>query len=216
MKKYIFMVLVFCCTTATAQLSTKEPRLTSLYFIYNYILLFLLLLNMKKKSVLILPLLLPIVSMGIVGCSNDDDVNAPQISVIDNLVSFTHSGCKSFSGEKASSRGTLSDLWGPEKFQYEAMAGGRLFVRHLNAIYCCEQDELSVTACLQGQEISIVEREVNARANCVCPFDLDVIIDHLDEGTYTLAIYRYDAETPIAKFEIMYTSDLKGEQLIKQ
>ena len=171
---------------------------------------------MKKKSVLILPLLLPIVSMGIVGCSNDDDVNAPQISVIDNLVSFTHSGCKSFSGEKASSRGTLSDLWGPEKFQYEAMAGGRLFVRHLNAIYCCEQDELSVTACLQGQEISIVEREVNARANCVCPFDLDVIIDHLDEGTYTLAIYRYDAETPIAKFEIMYTSDLKGEQLIKQ
>ena len=25
MKKYIFMVLVFCCTTATAQLSTKEP-----------------------------------------------------------------------------------------------------------------------------------------------------------------------------------------------
>lgn len=135
---------------------------------------------------------------------------------MDNLVSFTHSGCKSFSGEKASSRGTLSDLWGPEKFQYEAMAGGRLFVRHLNAIYCCEQDELSVTACLKGQEISIVEREVNARANCVCPFDLDVIIDHLDEGTYTLAIYRYDAETPIAKFEIMYTSDLKGEQLIKQ
>ena len=68
----------------------KRPsRLTSLYFIYNYILLFLLFLNMKKKSVLILPLLLPIVSMGIVGCSNDDDVNAPQISVMDNLVSFT-------------------------------------------------------------------------------------------------------------------------------
>ena len=170
---------------------------------------------MKKKSVLILPLLLPIVAMGFVGCSNDDDVDTSHITKIDNLVSFSHSGCKSYSGDNASSRGTLSDIWEPEKIRFEALTGGRLFVSHLNAMYCCEQDELSVTACLQGQEISIVEREVNARANCVCPFDLNVTIDHLDEGTYTLAIYRDGDDSPITKFEIIYTSDLKGEKTIE-
>ena len=169
---------------------------------------------MKKKKFCIPLLIMGILLASTTGCSNDDETVESQTYKVNNLVNFSHSGCKTAQSARSQIPGTRSETGNQEIIRLEGMSGGRLFIEHFNAIYCCEQEELTVDATLQGHDIMIVEKEVGANADCVCPLDLNTLIDKLEDGEYTLSMYRYNHETPFAKFEIVYSPTLKVEKPI--
>ena len=147
-------------------------------------------------------LLLPV---GMAACSSDsDDEESVEIS----LVSTRISGCKE-TGEDMMSRTSTTHPFGKESIVCQAMDDGCLYIRHENAIYNCEPDKIDITISTERRTIVLTEKEVNPKANCICPYDLECTIGGLTNGEYTLIVYRSDDTSPYAKFSFNYNSDLE-------
>lgn len=167
---------------------------------------------MKKKRNLILPLLLSMMATGLIGCSKDNEAEIPN-SIISNLVCFSESGCKSLKGDDSSGKSRTED-GNTQRIEYEGMSNGRLFIKHINAVFCCVHEEMRVSSTLQDNEIKIVEQEVGPTANCTCPYDLELTVGNLEEKEYTVLLYNGDS-TPFAQFNVSYSQQVRGEITIK-
>jgi len=59
-----------------------------------------------------------------------------------------------------------------------------LLFNHINSIFNCEPGEITVSAEIISNEITITENESTAMANCVCPYDLEFKLGPLQYGDY--------------------------------
>lgn len=151
-------------------------------------------------------------------CGSDDNMapnNDNGSNPIDNLVSFSHSGCKELQ-QSIPARNDKSPSIAKEGVEFTCLSDGRLFLKHTNAMLCCEQDEIVVESTLSDHVISIVEREVNPKANCVCPYDLDITVGGLESGKYMVAIFIDGIESPSFEFEIDYYGGNSGNFILSK
>ncbi len=99
-------------------------------------------------------------------------------------VELSKSACKD-----ATSNGVI----GPESFSCEAV-NGCLKVTHKNAYFTCNT-QISATARVEENVITIIESGPDTGANCVCPYDITMSIWPLRQKQYTVNICRDNAET---------------------
>jgi hypothetical protein len=74
-----------------------------------------------------------------------------------------------------------------------AKGSGAITVTHEDAVYNCAA-KVSLSAKVSGSKIVVQETITNPTqvANCVCTFDLSIVVAGLAAGTYTVEIYDAD------------------------
>lgn len=94
-----------------------------------------------------------------------------------------------------------------ETITVEARENGQLYFKNGNAYFCCEHEKLTIAASVNGKTISITEQETDPRVNCICPYDLECLVEGLKAGDYEVVVMRDNLEK--CRFNISYSSTLK-------
>jgi hypothetical protein len=105
-----------------------------------------------------------------------------------------HSDCKSF-------KSTFDDSETPDsltcvKYSYDPV-NNTLSLQHINAGFNCCPESLYCSVKLVNDTILIQEFEKNALCNCCCLFDLNIELEGVDIGMYTIKFiepYCYEEE----------------------
>ena len=138
---------------------------------------------MKKKSILLIPMLLLSAMMN-VGCSSDEEPNGSL-----RTRSIENSGCKQGNNAKVQSRASdRPDLF-TETITLTAQKGGWLRVEHKDALFPCCIDNIAVQVSMEDNLITAQENMIGSDAcNCICPYDINFEVGKLTEGNYTLIV----------------------------
>lgn len=156
---------------------------------------------MKTKLLTLLAAIFMII-IGVYACSGDDEDKTTFQS--------RWSGCKT---ESDGTRSGNQLLWDEECVEYEAKDGGRLYLKHVNARFNCDTENVEVTTSVNGNRINIVEHAIGKMtANCLCPTDVECLLSGLSKGKYTVSIYREKTDEAGLQFSfsIDYGESLKG------
>ena len=137
-------------------------------------------------------------------CSSDDEKNdgrqeggKEQKEVVETTSPWTKvTGCLE------ETRGMFA-----ETITVEARENGQLYFKNGNAYFCCEHEKLTIAASVNGKTISITEQETGPYANCICPYDLECLVEGLKAGDYEVVVMRDNLEK--CRFNISYSSTLK-------
>lgn len=71
----------------------------------------------------------------------------------------------------------------------EEVVGCKLIVRHIDAVYNCCIEDITVSVTVSGQVIDLYETEVlSAPCDCLCPYDITTEIFGLPPGVYTVQV----------------------------
>ena len=127
------------------------------------------------------------------------------------IVYFSKSGCKP---NLADGQSTSTHIIESQQYvEYSSSENGILCISHINALFCCEQKSINVSATISDNIIEVDEEEYDAFANCLCPIDLYYEISSLEQGnTYTLIIRQGQLE--ITRFTFTYNLTLNNTILI--
>ena len=153
---------------------------------------------MKRKGVFLLVNLL-MLTMGFVGCSNDNEKTKDDAPL--TLRNFVHTGCKELDGYE-------------ESVEYSCKSSGRLYIRHVNAVFNCCAEELRANASVTDNRIIITESEKSSACDCICPYDLSFEVGPLTDGKYTVVINRDTQE--YTTFVIDFDKNLSGRFVISK
>lgn len=95
-----------------------------------------------------------------------------------------------------------------ERVEYETVDNNYLQFNHINAIFNCEPGELLVNVEIINDSIIIEEREEQAIANCICPYDLCYRFGPMNYNKYLVTIRHGGAD--YAEFSIKFNSSTSG------
>lgn len=95
-----------------------------------------------------------------------------------------YQGCKQ--GESGGKL-ALAALQSEDCIQYN-FDGRILLLKHINAGFNCCPGTITADITVNDRVISIIEREREAGCLCLCLFDLDMEIDDLESGEYTIRV----------------------------
>ena len=110
-----------------------------------------------------------------------------------SIARFSYSGCKSDSVARNDSV--------MECVEWVTQTGG-LRLRHTNAMFNCCLNSLNASISLSGDTVMIIEHEVlSTPCDCVCLYDLDMLIADLNSGTYHFIIRYGPWDEGIPKIE---------------
>lgn len=115
----------------------------------------------------------------VTGCGKENIFSNTGKITIDNV---KHGECKNISNTKNGEA---------EEIHFTAISATQLKVVHRNAVFNCCPKSLIVECEAEENTINIVEKEEELGCKCVCPFDLEFVINFLREGTYTIKIKGY-------------------------
>lgn len=144
------------------------------------------------------------------GPSDPDDPSDPE--VIDGLVSFAHSGCKSTAETRGDDEHHI--VFPPESVKYEGTQDSCLLLEHINAIFSCEAT-FTIKATVADGIITIVETAPSL-TNCLCPYDLSMKIGPLENKTYEVVICDQTEDSKRISFQLDYNTSVKGEFEVKK
>ena len=160
--------------------------------------------SIETKIVTIVALLF---ALFITGCNNNEE-SSKMPDGNPELTWYKHSGCKSVpKSVKARTDGKTSG-WGEEVFEYENKGNGKLYLKHANAIFNCETEDIKVSASIDGNTINVIEQGIGNSANCVCPFDVECLIEGLAFGQYRVLVYMNDISGLLYEFPIDYEENM--------
>ena len=129
------------------------------------------------------------------GCQKDEP---PLKDKILTIVEVNSTGCK-------------KSLKSPETEQYielKAVGDRQLKVRFINAVLNCCPGKITSNAFIQNGILKVVFiEETPAMCNCICNFDLECVIDSMENREYNLEVYAH-SEKPKAKITFNYSSKL--------
>ena len=129
------------------------------------------------------------------GCQKDEP---PLKDKILTIVEVNSTGCK-------------KSLKSPETEQYielKAVGNRQLKVRFINAVLNCCPGKITSNAFIQNGILKVVFiEETPAMCNCICNFDLECVIDSMENREYNLEVYAH-SEKPKAKITFNYSSKL--------
>lgn len=156
-----------------------------------------------KTNKILMTLLALFLLMGGAGCNRENPTGEIQIK------DFSFLGCKE------ETTGFTKSAESPEYIEYEALAGGYLHLRHVNAVFNCCPGRIKADVSVEGNTISIVESETDPQCKCICDYDLDFNLGPLSNNKdYTLIFSRYKRE--LVRFTIKYSPSLEGKVDIKR
>ena len=115
----------------------------------------------------------------VTGCNRENNFSNIGKITIDNV---KHGNCKNTSNTRSAEA---------EEIHFIAVSATRLKVVHRNVVFNCCPKSLIVECEADGNTINIVEREEESACNCICPYDLEFVINSLRERTYTIKIKGY-------------------------
>ena len=136
----------------------------------------------------------------------------PDDPVVDGLISFAHSGCKSTAATRGDDETHV--VFPTESVKYEGTEDGYLLLEHINAIFSCEAT-FTIKATVADGIITIVETAPSL-TNCLCPYDLSMKIGPLENKTYEVVICDQTEDTKRVSFLLDYSSSVKGEFEVKK
>ncbi len=147
------------------------------------------------------------------GCdNNEEEPTAPAAG--DISAALLHAtDCKSFLNSTLIGEGSSSET--AVLFSYDR-ASRVLSLTHVNAGFNCCPGALAIDASVEGNIITIVEREEQAACRCNCLFDLDLRISELPAAEWTIKVvepYRDPADAELI-FSIDLRTDTQGEHRI--
>jgi len=131
-----------------------------------------------RLKVLIKSIIIAIIFVA-VSCDRENKFPDTGKITIDNV---KHGDCKNTSNTRSAEA---------EEIQLIAVSATQLKVIHRNAIFNCCPKSLIVECNADENTIFIVEKEEEHGCKCICPFDLEYVINSLSEGTYTIKIKGY-------------------------
>lgn len=138
---------------------------------------------MKKKNILSIILFSAIFTL--TACSKDSNVESDA-----RLLHFSNSGCKSYETTRGTEPDEESSFF-QETVVCKAVDNNRLRIIHQHAVLCCEI-KINVTVTVAGNKITITE-EQPPLTNCICFYDLDMVIGPLENTRYELIIHKNKA-----------------------
>ncbi|MGI6047660.1 MAG: hypothetical protein ACOYEG_06575 [Petrimonas sp.] len=131
-----------------------------------------------RLKVLIKSIIIAIIFVA-VSCDRENKFPDTGKITIDNV---KHGDCKNTSNTRSAEA---------EEIHFIAVSATRLKVVHRNVVFNCCPKSLIVECEADGNTINIVEREEESACNCICPYDLEFVINSLRERTYTIKIKGY-------------------------
>jgi len=131
------------------------------------------------------------------GChKNDSDPLEDQtLSVIETI----SSGCKGT---------TKSTTEEPQSIELKAISGNQLQITFVNVLLNCCTENIISNASIENNILKVffVENPPGL-CNCICPYDLECIIDNMENRKYEIEVYA-GGDTPDAKFSFTFTQKL--------
>lgn len=134
---------------------------------------------MKKKN---LSLILLLAILGLTACNNDSKIESGA-----RLLHFSNSGCKGYETTNGAKLDEAPSFF-QETIVCKAVDNNRLRITHQHAVLCCEV-KINVTATVAGNKIIINEAQPPL-TNCLCHYDLDMVIGPLENTRYELIIHK--------------------------
>ncbi|MBI9065216.1 MAG: hypothetical protein JEZ14_24745 [Marinilabiliaceae bacterium] len=93
--------------------------------------------------------------------------------------------------------------------ELKAENDNQLRVRFINASLNCCPGEITSNAFIQNEILKIVFMEETMACNCICDFDLECVIDSMENRSYEMEVYAH-SEKPKAKFTFYYSKKLNA------
>lgn len=157
---------------------------------------------MKRKELCVLSVLVCGLTLS---CSSSEDAVLQKPS----LANLTNTTCK----DVAISAQADSEQDLPSTSLTMVKNGNELKCVLKDLQYPCDFQKVNVKVEVQGHDIVIVEYPTQDMADCLCYVDASFSIKDLEEGTYSLAIYRGEAATGnYDKAYPLFSGTIKVEQ----
>jgi hypothetical protein len=122
---------------------------------------------------------------------------------------FSYQGCKEIVTDFTKSAES------EESIEYRAIAGGYLYIKHVNAVFNCCPGTIKSDLYVEGNNITIVETETDPQCKCICDYDLEYNVGPLSSNEeYTLIFCNNKGE--FLRFTIKYKSSLEGKVIVKK
>ncbi len=150
-----------------------------------------------------------------------------KLSTVILLFAFIGAGCqkdelpplkdKILTVSKTVSNGCKESLKSTETERYielKAEGENQLRVKFINASLNCCPGKITSNAFIQNGILKVVfTEETPAMCNCICNFDLECVIDSMENREYNLEVYAY-SEKPEAKITFNYSQKLNTKTKI--
>lgn len=107
-----------------------------------------------------------------------------------SITNVSHTGCKN--NEK---NGLDSKSYNESTLKLRAIKGGNMRVIHENAIHNCCAGTITANCQLRNDTIFVTEESSNNDCDCLCPYDLEYVINHLEEKEYVIRVGTYEPIT---------------------
>lgn len=131
-------------------------------------------------------------------CNNsvDESINHPEDTKI-TISEYSYSGCLN------NSRSTDNI----ESIHLKMQNNGQLLIEHKNVFFNCSPDTITLSIKTDSTyNIEINEDEVNPMANCICPYNLECIINGIKSEDYFISISQGDIEK--IKINLDFSNDI--------
>jgi len=147
------------------------------------------------------------------------DVNIADLAILIEYFSFTEivlpdcplpppsGSMEPLTGCKTETAAAAASYWSADQscIVWEYDVRGQLSIQHINAgLNCCPEGEVAIT--VSGGRITLDERPINGVCNCLCLFDIDMLVANLPPGEYTVVVKEPLWPGPGETFE--FTVDL--------
>ena len=151
---------------------------------------------MKPK---ILKLSLVFLLFPLIGASCQDEEELPPLEDKQLIVSAIKTqGCKD----------NLKSTDIEKYIELKAEGENQLRVKFINVTLNCCPGEITTNAFIQNDTLRVIfSEETPAQCDCICDFDLECVIDSMENRSYSIEVYAH-SENPKAKFTFNYTPEL--------
>lgn len=129
---------------------------------------------------------------------------------------INHTGCKNNDVSEANSAVEEDAAYRQECIHYDYDGAGTLSITHENvALNCCAND-FSIRALFEDETIAVTEISDDNSCNCICLYNIDFEIEHLNPGTYTFSVVSMETELDLTTAGSgSYCEDRTGDVLYK-
>ncbi|WP_346857088.1 hypothetical protein [uncultured Draconibacterium sp.] len=98
--------------------------------------------------------------------------------------------------------------------ELKAEGENQLRVKFVNASLNCCPGEITTNAFIQNDTLRVIfSEETPGRCNCFCDFDLECVIDSMENRSYNIEVYAH-SENAKAKFTFNYTPELSSKTIV--
>ncbi len=161
-------------------------------------------LKLKKMKSEILKLSTIALLLLFIGASCEKDEIQPLEDQILTVIETNSDGCKD----------PLKSSETEQYIELKAEGENQLKITFINAVLNCCPGEITSNVFIQNEIFKVVFiEETPTKCSCICDFDLECVIDSMENREYNLEVYAH-SDRPKAKFRFNYSSKLNSKTII--